>query len=68
MGNQDKKAEPLGEYATYPVLEIKKLYLCRAAHEQTLLQFEGLKAENALLKAEIKKLNALLVSELSFIA
>lgn len=60
MTNHAYKACHAGEYAEYPVDEIKKLYLCRAAYEKTLLRFEALKAENNLLKAEINRLNKLL--------
>ena len=61
------KKQFLIEYAQYPVMEIKKLYLCKAAYEKSILQFETLKAENEFLKAELKRLNAILGKNLTLV-
>lgn len=68
MTNAVIKSNRTNDYGEYPVEEIKKLYLCRAAYEEMLLKFETLKAENRYLKIENSRLKQIIDKDLTLIS
>ena len=62
-----RKTVEFCDYSEFPVDEVRKLYLCKAAHEKALLRLELLQLENQSFKAEIVRLNKIIAENLTLI-